>query len=251
MSYTFIFFLLLLPSILLAQGADQDRPAPQLRYGSKMSPAAMKKLRHGTATYEKWDPSIKASQESELKKKLEAEQLAKIPIDLRNDPQPPAPDYYESTKSVDGIDSDSDGVRDDVEVWINENGKTVAIRTALKLYTKARMKAIIHSHDSKISNQAMKESINLSRCFFFLTTELIKGGKLQRQINGLIINNNERSIADNLVATEWAKINKAREAKPEFYTWGKYCPFEVENKADLEARIDWLAKQKKKKKKKK
>lgn len=38
-------------------------------------------------------------------------------------PEPPYPDLEEDVKTLEGIDADKDGLRDDLEIWINRNSK--------------------------------------------------------------------------------------------------------------------------------
>lgn len=62
------------------------------------------------------------------------------------DPEPPAPwgpkDALINWTEVEGVDRDQDGVRDDVEIWINNHGQDEYIRKALKQQWKAQVEFI-------------------------------------------------------------------------------------------------------------
>lgn len=49
-----------------------------------------------------------------------------------DDRVPPMPKSGLNDETLAGVDSDGDGVRDDVEIWINENSEIRAIRLSLK-----------------------------------------------------------------------------------------------------------------------
>lgn len=60
---------------------------------------------------------------------------------------PPMPDSELNDKTLAGVDSDGDGVRDDVEIWINMEGEKKGIRLALKEAARNLNLAIVNYRD--------------------------------------------------------------------------------------------------------
>ena len=52
-------------------------------------------------------------------------------------PEPPMPDRNENEKTILGIDIDKNGIRDDVDIWINRTGKNYNERMALRQMARA------------------------------------------------------------------------------------------------------------------
>ena len=58
------------------------------------------------------------------------------------DPEPLRPPFWKGQKGLHGIDSDNDGVRDDVEIFINRNQEDSILRILYKDYYKANLKTV-------------------------------------------------------------------------------------------------------------
>lgn len=58
---------------------------------------------------------------------------------IDNDPEPPSPEFWHFF-NVEGLDSDNDGVRDDVEIWINNYTQEYHYNFALKQYARVQQK---------------------------------------------------------------------------------------------------------------
>ncbi len=76
--------------------------------------------------------------------------------------EPDFPDEKENNKTLEGVDSNQDGVRDDIEIWINRTAEDADLRAALKeMYRKKiaffqslyndELEPVVHSHLSEFS----------------------------------------------------------------------------------------------------
>jgi len=65
------------------------------------------------------------------------------------------PDEALNDKTLEGIDSNNDGVRDDVEIWINRKAEDEFVRWALKDYYK-KLIAVLKSVDQKSKLEEIK-----------------------------------------------------------------------------------------------
>lgn len=64
---------------------------------------------------------------------------------------PPMPDGRLNGETLTGVDSDGDGVRDDVEIWINENGESTAIRISLKVIARNLLLSIVNYQNQSLA----------------------------------------------------------------------------------------------------
>lgn len=103
------------------------------------------------------------------------EQLMKPAIDAKNkDPnitidgeiEPPFPDEKENDKTILGVDINNNGVRDDVEIWINRTFKYSDQRKALKQYAKSHIKELIEAPnlDKKLAFTLTQETEASADC---------------------------------------------------------------------------------------
>src|SRR5690606_10883032 len=65
-------------------------------------------------------------------------------------PEPPYPDLEEDVKTLEGIDADKDGLRDDLEIWINRISKDENERNLWRMYVK-------FNTDTMQSSQSVEE----------------------------------------------------------------------------------------------
>ncbi len=66
--------------------------------------------------------------------KLEEQKLGKPAAVFDGIAEPNFPDENENNKTLEGVDSNRDGVRDDIEIWINRTAEDQYIRIELKEY---------------------------------------------------------------------------------------------------------------------
>lgn len=85
-------------------------------------------------------------------------QIAKIIVD--GDPQPPHPGEA-GKKTLQGIDSDNDGLRDDVEIWINESYQDKNLREIIKKQAKIEIQMML-AYDNKAEVRRLAEMLQLA-----------------------------------------------------------------------------------------
>ena len=88
------------------------------------------------------------------------------------DPEPPAPSliglhYF----TIEGIDSDNDGVRDDVERWINNYSDNTEMRKAMKVYARYAQLSLINHDNAKKSVSNLRKMFHASDCVKLLIKE--------------------------------------------------------------------------------
>ena len=67
--------------------------------------------------------------------------------------EPDFPDEKENNKTLEGVDSNHDGVRDDIEIWINRTAEDEYVRVAMKENYRKLLKAHLALIDKKASEQ--------------------------------------------------------------------------------------------------
>tara|TARA_R110000868_G_scaffold344396_3_gene605424 strand:+ start:964 stop:1755 length:792 start_codon:yes stop_codon:yes gene_type:complete len=77
-----------------------------------------------------------------------------VPGVYDGNPEPPYPDLAEDVKTLEGIDADKDGFRDDLEIWINRNGKTSNVRNLLRQSISSDL-SILKSKDKENGGRRM------------------------------------------------------------------------------------------------
>jgi hypothetical protein len=100
---------------------------------------------------QKYERFMKHEQSIAQQVDMDMEAIRKIKRGTRyvdGDFEPEMPDKEENDKTVGGIDSDKDGVRDDVEIWINYELDTPTKRKALKAMAFDENKFITTKDDS-------------------------------------------------------------------------------------------------------
>ena len=92
-----------------------------------------------------------------------------LPVDLTIVPFALPPDPGDAGKAtLEGIDSDNDGVRDDVQRWIGMNAyPTESGRAALTQYAKAMQRLLISS-DETTAVEAAQATTDATACFQFI-----------------------------------------------------------------------------------
>lgn len=112
-------------------------------------------------------------------------------IVIDGDPQPPHPGEA-GKETLLGIDSDNDGVRDDVEIWINEAyaGKRYTIK-ALKMMARAQQKVFLAATKEQ-SIQATLEKVTAYTCALWASGDEMN---LDQKIELISVNTKARVIA--------------------------------------------------------
>jgi hypothetical protein len=92
----------------------------------------------------------------------------------------------EGQKTLLGIDSDNDGVRDDVQRWINEIEKNEKIKKLMKYKAKGIQLTFLHKDNKELSIQHTRESLRAQIC---LTDLQIEAGVPSKEIvdRGMIL----------------------------------------------------------------
>lgn len=109
---------------------------------------------------------------------------------------PPMPDSDLNDETLAGVDSDGDGIRDDVEIWINEEADIASGRVALKMIAKNLSLAIVNYENSVKTNNLMQEKNKASNCMFKIyMNDHEREYWLIDSVYERVVNNNERTRA--------------------------------------------------------
>lgn len=151
---------------------------------------------------------------------------------IDGDPEPKWPGS-EGEKTLEGIDADNDGLRDDVEIWINETIKERNERMAIKQYARDQIKFMMGYNKSKeevikLHNQRM----NSNECFnffWFLSNDPLKEEDhwYSQIVNSKIFNTKERLERHTEVSDILGSFSYM--ANYDTYLLGKNCEFKIEN----------------------
>lgn len=113
-------------------------------------------------------------------------------IVVAEDPQPESPPFW-SFFTIEGIDSDKDGVRDDVEIWINEQTQDYNFNQALKQKARTELESmkIIDSINAQLN---LEKLVKDSHCNLFVLMhtfpeELSKNPSVSYRLIKKILNN--------------------------------------------------------------
>ncbi|MCM2350237.1 MAG: hypothetical protein NDI69_09455 [Bacteriovoracaceae bacterium] len=106
------------------------------------------------------------------------------------------PDPVQNNATVGGIDSDNDGIRDDVQIWINNTyGDQPVVRLAVKQMASAFQSRLLMVHDKPMSVMATRKYLLSMDC-----VELIVGfheeTPIRRKLKDLYLNTKDRLYAD-------------------------------------------------------
>lgn len=168
-----------------------------------------------------------------------AASLPKNTLDPEESTEPEMPSHYLNHFTLTGIDSNDNGVRDDVDIWINRVGKTYNERMALREKAKTLNKLLIacDNNDPKAVRDLENKSTGDTGCitFVFLRTPGIEEeGEILYKI---IQNNNKRNCSS------YYSTNSSTSA---FYNNKKtyeYCGFKIKNLEQMKSRFENWSKQ--------
>lgn len=141
--------------------------------------------------------------------------------------EPDFPDEKENNKTLEGVDSNHDGVRDDIEIWINRTAEDQYVRWAMKDYYKKALimyKSFQDNQTELVIHKARAEMSDVAVCVSVLLVpyekEFIKKyNREPREMNShkliyLIINSPLRSKLDSMY--ESYQINGALGGDPDY-----------------------------------
>ena len=111
-------------------------------------------------------------------------------------PGVPMPDPVQNKATVAGIDSDNDGIRDDVQIWIDSTySEKPLVRLATRQMAASFQLRILSVHDKALSILATRNYLNSMSCL-----EAIVGfdeeTPIRRKLKDLYLNTKERLYAD-------------------------------------------------------
>ena len=81
--------------------------------------------------------------------------------------EPDFPDETENNKTLEGVDANHDGVRDDVEIWINRTAEDEYVRWAMKDYYKKQIimyRALYNNESEPVIHRAEADSSDSASC---------------------------------------------------------------------------------------
>lgn len=144
--------------------------------------------------------------------------------------EPPFPDESENNKTLQGVDVNKNGIRDDVDIWINFVGKDRNHRMALKQIAKKLQKIMdVGGGNSKESKeQIVQEVYDADSCVSFFERGDLYEMTASSKVTDLLFNTNIRIDAykkfhDRVLVYRSSKQGSFN--KVEYY----FCDFEVEN----------------------
>lgn len=147
-------------------------------------------------------------------------------------PEPPYPDLEEDVKILEGIDADKDGLRDDLEIWINRNGKDKNIRSLLRAKAIFLRKMMSNKKTKENGAKIFVELTRLSGCESLVESE--DSENLSYYLSSYITNTNERKShiesMHNMALPRHSEIPSPQEI---VLMATCFCGFEIEKKSEL------------------
>ena len=116
------------------------------------------------------------------------------PVEASEETLPPDPGE-EGKITLEGIDSDEDGVRDDVEIQISFLTKDERVKAQLMVYARAKLYALNHSDDRQIVREQFDIINNTLNCLS--SYEGSNAFKIAKEVRNTIVNTKLRMIANN------------------------------------------------------
>lgn len=110
---------------------------------------------------------------------------------------PPRPNFEVDHATVAGVDADKDGVRDDIERWIDENVSIRKERIILKKMVQLQSKGLINNKDKEIVHGSLYDWSQAYSCITFHSQrELTELKALVDSLKVMLINTEKRQRAD-------------------------------------------------------
>ena len=95
-----------------------------------------------------------------------------------------------------GVDADNDGIRDDVQAWIEKNyGDKPEIKSAAKQYAKALQNGLANTDDKEKSVAASLDTLTAGDCVYGTVSDFNEATKLRQMLKLMHSNTKERIMA--------------------------------------------------------
>ena len=108
----------------------------------------------------------------------------------------PMPDPIKNDQTLRGIDSDNDGLRDDIQIWIDQTyNKNQTIKFGVMQVSRALQANLLHAFDKKLSNEATQKYLDSSLCLSALVG-IDEKIKILAEIENRTLNTKERLYAN-------------------------------------------------------
>ncbi len=105
--------------------------------------------------------------------------------------EPPAPGFFEKDATLLGVDSNENGIRDDVERFINREYKTANFRNAARQYAFAAQKIMRQGLSQKRKREFVQELMLGTRCFRAFTYK-IEASEYSKSLVENVFNTSDR-----------------------------------------------------------
>ena len=108
----------------------------------------------------------------------------------------PMPDPKKNNATIAGIDSDNDGIRDDVQRWINEEfGDQPRVKMAMRQLAISRQNELLSVQNKKASILFVRKMLDDLTCLDYVVGTSV-GEKLAREMKSMFLNTKDRIYAE-------------------------------------------------------
>lgn len=124
----------------------------------------------------------------------------------------PMPDPKKNNATVAGVDSDNDGIRDDVQRWINEEfGDQPKVKMAMRQLAIGRQNELLSVQNKETSILSVRKMLDDLTCLDYVVGTNV-GEKLAREMKSMFLNTKDRIYAEikangNFSGQEWDSPN--------------------------------------------
>lgn len=110
--------------------------------------------------------------------------------------EPPMPDRSENNKTMLGVDSDNNGIRDDIDIWINRTGKSYNERMALRQLAISELQSLLicKNENWKDTSFICQKIADAESCLLRISKD---GYELRNKMTELLKNNSTRKKCNN------------------------------------------------------
>lgn len=113
----------------------------------------------------------------------------------------PEPNSEINNSTLLGVDSDNDGIRDDVQNWINANSKEGPVRLALRQYAFRIRNKYANKDNKEHSIIATHESLKAQDCLSDIKSEAGENNRASLELEAFHRNTKERIMASNQISS--------------------------------------------------
>lgn len=152
---------------------------------------------------------------------------------FERDSLPPEPEWYYYFTIL-GKDINQNGIRDDLESWINQNSKDVNEYRLFNKYAFQNQKYLENASNESQSKVFLKSIQMLMKCFHFLSYKkglkhdeqlFMKRLELEKRIYNTLLRKIVRSIANVHSGGDWLTHYSVKDV----VDYPKYCQFKINN----------------------